>query len=186
VAFHASNAQTILNALRLVEELELDAVLYGANEAWKVVDRIAAAGVPVVIGPVLSVPSSRFDPYDATYANAAVLARAGVPFAIGSGNDDNPRNLIFHAGFAAAFGLPRAEALRALTYYPAQILGVEDELGSIAPGRVADLVLTDGDLLEPTTAVVGLWIDGEPASLASRHTELYDRYRERMLAGEGK
>ncbi|MEO0652796.1 MAG: hypothetical protein AAFZ65_19135, partial [Planctomycetota bacterium] len=189
VALHAANAQTILNALRLIETLELDAVLFGAKEAWKVVDQIAASGVPVVLGPVLSIPSSRYDPYDACYANAAVLHRAGVRFAIGAGNDDNPRNLIFHAGFAAAFGLPRSVAVDAITVMPAFILGREvflNHLGSIDPNKVADLVLTDGDLLEPTTRVERVWIDGREASLESRHTELYDRYRERMLAGEGR
>ncbi|QDU65820.1 amidohydrolase family protein [Engelhardtia mirabilis] len=183
VALHADNAQTILNGLRLADALGLDAVLYGASEAWKVVDAIQASGLPVVLGPVLSIPSSSYDPYDACYANAAVLHRAGVPFAIGAGNDDNPRNLIFHAGFAAAFGLPREEAVRAITYNPAKILRARADLGSIAPGKLADLVLTDGDLLEPTTRVEAMWVDGERISLRSKHTELYDRYRSRAQAG---
>jgi imidazolonepropionase-like amidohydrolase len=183
VALHADNAQSILGALRLADALELDAVLFGAREAWKVAGAIAESGVPVVLGPVLSVPSSRFDPYDAPYATAAVLHRAGVRFAIGAGNDDNPRNLIFHAGFAAAFGLPRSVALQAITEAPARILGLDGEIGSLRPGRAADLVLADGDLLEPTTKVLGIWIDGREASLESRHTEFYERYRERLRQG---
>jgi imidazolonepropionase-like amidohydrolase len=180
VALHADNAQTLLNALRFAEALDLDAVLYGAAEAWKVADRIAEVGLPVVLGPVLALPQDPSDPYDAPYANAAVLYRAGVPFAIGAGNDDNPRNLIFHAGFAAAFGLPREEALRAITLSAAELAGVGEELGSLAVGKWADLVLTDGDLLEPTTRVLGLWIEGVETSLESRHTQLYERYRQRL------
>ena len=186
VALHADNAATILRALRFAEEHELDAVLYGAREAWKVVDRLAESGVPVVYGPVLDLPRTRFDPYDAPYATPAVLARAGVPYAIQPRDDENPRNLPFHAGFAACFGLDADEALRAVSLYPAQILGLGDELGSLTPGKLGDLVLVDGDLFEPTSRVVGVWIDGVPASLTNRHTELYERYRERLRAIESR
>ncbi|MHC4375708.1 MAG: amidohydrolase family protein, partial [Planctomycetota bacterium] len=110
VALHARNAQSLLHAARFATEHGLDAVLYGATEAWKVADQLAELGVPVVTAPVLGLPSSEFDPYDAPYAQGAVLARAGVPFALGMANDENPRNLVFHAGFAAAFGLGSEEA----------------------------------------------------------------------------
>jgi imidazolonepropionase-like amidohydrolase len=181
VALHAGNAQSLLHAARFAAEHELDAVLYGATEAWKIADQLAELGVPVVTAPVLGLPSSEYDPYDAPYAQAAVLARAGVPFALGMANDENPRNLVFHAGFAAAFGLGAEEALRAITLYPAQLLGLDAELGSIEVGKRADLVLSDGDLFEPTTRVRGVWIDGREADLTNRHTELYDRYRQRLI-----
>lgn len=181
VALHARNAQSLLHAARFATEHGLDAVLYGATEAWKVADQLAELGVPVVTAPVLGLPSSEFDPYDAPYAQGAVLARAGVPFALGMANDENPRNLVFHAGFAAAFGLGSEEALRAITLYPAQILGLDAELGSIEVGKRADLVLVDGDLFEPTSRVQGVWIDGREAALTNRHTELYDRYRQRLI-----
>lgn len=181
VALHARNAQSLLHAARFATEHGLDAVLYGATEAWKVADQLAELGVPVVTAPVLGLPTSEFDPYDAPYAQGAVLARAGVPFALGMANDENPRNLVFHAGFAAAFGLGSEEALRAITLYPAQILGLDAELGSIKVGKRADLVLVDGDLFEPTSRVQGVWIDGREAALTNRHTELYDRYRQRLI-----
>ena len=180
VALHASNAQTILYALKFAREEELDAVLFGASEAWKVVDAIRASGLPVVLGPVLATPRSEFEPYDAPYANAAVLHRAGVPFAIMPQDDENTRNIAFHAGFAAAFGLPREEALRSITYYPARILGLEGQLGSLAPGKLADVVVTDGDLLEARTRVTDVLIDGQPQPLGNRQTELYERYRDRL------
>ncbi len=181
VALHADNAQTILAAIRFAKEEGLDAVIYGGREAWKVVGRLAKAGIPVVLGPIHSLPSSRFDPYDAPFANAAVLARAGVPFAIDSGHSENERNLPFHAATAAAFGLPVEEAIRAVTYYPARILGLEAELGSLAPGKRADIVVTRGNLLEITAPVTRLWIDGRPIDLsADKQSRLYERYRARL------
>jgi imidazolonepropionase-like amidohydrolase len=186
VALHANNAQTILFALRFAKEQELSAVLYGVREGWKVVDALAASGLAVVVGPVLALPSDRFDPYDAAYANAAVLQRAGVPFAIMSDDEENPRNLAFHAAMACAFGLPREEALRAITLYPATILGLVDEIGSLSPGRRADLVVTDGDLLEITTRVIHLYIDGVPVDLSNRQTRFYERYRARLGRLQGR
>jgi imidazolonepropionase-like amidohydrolase len=180
VALHADNAQTILFALRFAEEEHLAAVIYGAAEGWKVAEAIARSGVPVAVGPVIALPSTRFDPYDAPYANAAVLARAGVPFAILSGESENERNLPFHAAMAASFGLPHDEALRAITYYPARILGIERDLGSLAPGKIADVIVTDGDLLEIRSRVEHLFIEGVAVDLSNRQTRIYERYRERL------
>jgi imidazolonepropionase-like amidohydrolase len=182
VAIHANNAQTILSALRFIQEQELDGVLYGVSEGWKVVDALAEAQVPVVVGPVLAVPSSKYDPYDASYANVAVLARAGVPYAIMSDDGENPRNVAFHAAMASAFGLPHDEALRSITYYAARALGLEGEIGSLAPGKIADVVITDGDLLEITTHVDAVFIDGVQAPLVNRQTQFYDRYRSRLMS----
>jgi len=180
VAVHADDPQTILNALRFIDEEGLDAVLFGCTEGWKVADQIAASGVPVVVGPILTVPRSQYDPYDAAYANPAVLRRAGVDLAIMSGDAQNPRNLVDHAGMAVAYGLPYDEALRAITLDPARVLGLEDRLGSLTVGKVADVVVTDGDLLETATRVEAVFIDGERQDLANKQTELFDRYSERL------
>lgn len=185
VALHADNAQTILYALKFAKEEKLRVVLYGASDAWKVVDALAREQVPVVVGPVLRLPSLRSDPYDAPYANAAVLARAGVPFAIMANDRENVRNLPFHAAMAASFGLPHEEALRTITYYPARILGLDRELGSLAAGKIADVLVTDGDLLEITSRVAYVFIDGQQADLTNRQTELYERYRERLHRLQG-
>jgi imidazolonepropionase-like amidohydrolase len=180
VAVHASNAQTVLFALKFIQEEKLDALLVGVTEGWKVVDALAASKVPVVVSGTLLLPNSDFDPYDAMYANPAVLHRAGVPFAISSGADENVRNVVFHASMAAAFGLPREEALRSITIYAARTLGLEQELGSLAPGKLADVVVTDGDLLEHSTHVEYVFIDGRQQSLENRQTQLYDKYRARL------
>lgn len=187
VAMHCSNAQTILRAVQFAEEEGLKPLLMGGREAWKVADILAAKDVPVVVGPVLALPTSRFDPYDSAYANAAVLSRAGVRFAIMPGDNENPRNLAFHGAMASAFGLPREEALRAITLYPAQLLGVGNQLGSLEVGKVADVVVTDGDLLEISSRVEQVFIDGVRASMRNRQNELYGRYRDRLhrLMGTG-
>jgi imidazolonepropionase-like amidohydrolase len=180
VAVRASNAQTLLHALKFIEEEKLDAVIVGAAEGWKVADALAAAKVPVVVGGTLRLPSSDYDPYDAAYANPAVLHRAGVPFAIGAGDDENVRNVGFHAAMAASFGLPREEALRSVTIYAARTLGLERELGSLARGKVADVVITDGDLLDTRTQVEAVFIDGVQQSMHNRQTALYEKYDARL------
>jgi imidazolonepropionase-like amidohydrolase len=189
VALHANNAQTILYAIEFAKAEKLDAVLYGVTEGWKVVEAIRDSGFSVVVGPVLTLPSSEYDPYDAPYANAAVLNRAGIEVAIMAADGDNTRNLPLDAGFAAAFGLPREEALRAITLTPAKLLGLERDLGSLRAGKIADVVVTDGDLLEATTKVEAVLIDGRVMDLSNRQTELYQTYRarwQRLKAAEGK
>ena len=155
-------------------------MLFGAREGWKVAEDVARAGVPVAVGPVLALPASRYDPYDAPYANAAVLARAGVRVAIVPEDPENARNLVFHAAMACAYGLPRELALRAITYEPARILGLECELGGLAPGRTADVIVTDGDVLDGRSRVDHVLIDGVPVATGNRQTELYERYRARL------
>src|SRR5437763_8455288 len=117
--------------------------------------------VPVILTGVLDLPTREDDFYDVLYTNAARLQQAGVRFCISTGDTGaHVRDLPFHAGMAAAFGLPRAEALKAVTLYPAQIFGVADRMGSIEPGKMANLVITDGDLLEARTHVRYLFING--------------------------
>lgn len=180
VAVHADNAQTILAAVKFVREQKLDAVLYGSREAWKVVDVLAEERIPVVVGPVLDLPTDEFAPYDAPFANAAVLARAGVPFAIQSADSENPRNVAFHAAMACAYGLPHDEAVRAITYYPAQLLGMEEQVGSLAVGKTADVIVTRGDLLEIRSPVTYVFIDGVRQDLSNRQTQLYERWKKRL------
>jgi imidazolonepropionase-like amidohydrolase len=186
IALHADNAQTILFAMKFAKEEKLDAILFGAREGWKVADAIAREKLPVVVGPVLSLPSGDFDPYDAPYSNAAVLARAGVPFAIMSADGENPRNVAFHAAMASAFGLPHEEALRSITFYAARMLGLEKQLGSLAPGKIADVIVTDGDLLEIRSQVREVFIDGKQQPMRNRQTDFYDRYKARIERGGKK
>lgn len=185
VIFQANHRAEILDALHLAKELKLKAIIGGGQEAWKVADALKKADVPVLIGGVLQLPGETYDPYDAPYANAAKLHKAGVKFAIqsGGGGPDEAtaaRNLPFEAGTAAAFGLPEAEALRSVTLAPAEILGVSDQLGSITEGKRANLVISRGSIIQATTPVVLLVIDGRVMKPESRHTRLADKYRERL------
>ncbi len=180
VVIQANRRPEILEALKLADELKLKVVLSGGIDAWKVADELKQRKVPVICGPVMEMPGRKYDPYDAPYACPARLYEAGVPFCIRSAGTTNTRNLPYEAAMAASYGLPPEEALKAVTLYPAQVLGVADQLGSIAPGKRANLVLANGDLLQASTQVVALFLDGRPLEPTSKHTRLYDRYRERL------
>ncbi len=154
-------------------------ILSGALEGWRVADKIAAAGLPVLAGPVLAVPTRASDRYDRPYANPGLLAAAGVRIAIRSAETENTRNLPFHAGFAAAYGLGRDAALRAVTIDAARILGVDDRIGSLETGKVADLFVATGDPFEPRTQIRRLFLDGYDVPLVSRHTRLNEEFLRR-------
>ncbi len=174
----------ILEALKLADELKLKIILAGAIDAWRVADELKKREIPVILGPVMSLPTEEFDPYDAPFASAAKLHAAGVRFCIRSGGASNTRNLPYEAAMAVSFGLPPDEGLKAVTIYPAQILGVADQLGSIDLGKRANLVITNGDMLQASTQVLGLFIDGKPYPPTSKHTQLYERYRQRLQERE--
>jgi hypothetical protein len=182
VVFHADQPAEILDALAIARELKLKAVVSGAAEAWKVAEAIKEAHVPVLLAGTLNLPRREYDPYDSAYANAAKLHAAGVTVAIHSksSGETSARNLPFEAAAAVAFGLPEDVAIRAVTLTPAQILGVADQVGSLEPGKRANVVVTAGHLLQPTTPVLALFIDGEPLRPESRHTQLYAKYRRRL------
>ena len=180
VAVHADGAQTLLYAIKWIGEQKLDAVIVGAREGWKVADELAKSKLPVIVAGTLALPSGEFDPYDAPYANPAVLHRAGVPIAISSGDDENVRNVGFHAAMAASFGLPREEALRSVTLYAARMLGLDKELGSLALGKLGDVVVTDGDILDTGTQVHYVFVEGVQQPMSNRQTELAEKYRKRL------
>ena len=183
VIFRAEGRVEILDALKIAADLKLKAVISGGAEAWKVADALKAAKVPVLVGGTLRLPTEATDPYDAAYANPARLHEAGVTFAIKSGGSDvgtASRNLPYDAAMAVAYGLPEAVALRAVTLAPAEILGVADQLGSLEVGKRANLVITAGHVLQPTTEVKGLFLAGKPLPPESRHTRLYAKYQGRL------
>ncbi|WP_435010991.1 amidohydrolase family protein [Tundrisphaera lichenicola] len=183
VIFRAEDRTEILDALKIAADLKLKAVISGGDDAWKVADALKAAKVPVLVGGTLRLPSDATDPYDSAYANPARLHEAGVSFAIKSGGSDvgtASRNLPYDAAMAVAFGLPEEAALKAVTLAPAEILGVADQLGSLEVGKRANLVLTAGHVLQPTTEVKGLFLAGKPLPPESRHTRLYAKYQRRL------
>ena len=180
VILRADRESDIRGAIRFAEEMKLKPIILGGEDAWKVASLLKEKQVPVILTGILDLPSREDDFYDTLYESAAKLQEAGVRFCISSGDSGaNVRNLPFYAGMAAAYGLPKSEALKAVTLYPAQIMNVGDRLGSIDVGKMANLVVTDGDLLETRTHVKHLFIDGRRIPLTSRHTDLYEAFKNR-------
>lgn len=172
----AHRASDIQLALRIAREYNLKLVITGGTEAWMVADDLARAHVPVIVKVLRNLPES-FESLGATYENAARLRRAGVQVAITSGETWKAYTLRQEAGNAVAYGLPWAEAFRAVTLYPAQIWGVSDRYGSLEPGKVANVVVWSGDPFEMLTRVEHVIIRGQEVPLVSRETQLRDRYR---------
>ncbi|HEX8353719.1 MAG TPA: amidohydrolase family protein, partial [Pyrinomonadaceae bacterium] len=180
VIFRAERDRDMRAAVRFADEMKLKPVILGGSESWKAAQFLKERDVAVILDSVLNMPLREDDPYDSLFENASKLQAAGVRFCISTGDSGaHVRDLPFHAGMAAAHGLPRAEALKAVTLYPAQILGVADRVGSIEQGKIANLVLTDGDILEARTRVRHLFINGRLIPLVSRHTMLYDQFKDR-------
>jgi imidazolonepropionase-like amidohydrolase len=177
----ANTASDISSALDWAEERGVldQVVLTEALEGWRVANEIAAADVPVLVGPIMQTPSRESDRYDKAYRNPALLHEAGVDVALRTGSAENVRNLVFHAGFAASHGLGKTEALRAVTTTPAEIFGIDDQIGTIEVGKRANLFVTDGDPFQPATDVEHLIIDGYKLPLESRHSKLYDEFLNR-------
>jgi imidazolonepropionase-like amidohydrolase len=187
VVITANRRADILEAIKLADELKIKMILSGGLDAWKVADELKKRDTPVLLGPIMAMPAEPYDPYDAPFACAAKLHQAGVRFCIRSAGGTNTRNLPYEAAMAVSYGLPPEVALKAITLYPAQILGVADRLGSIEQGKLANLVLTDGDILQATTQVHALFIAGTPVEPTSKQTRLYERYRQRLKeVKEGK
>ena len=180
VIFRADREAEIRGALKFADEMKLKPIILGGDDASKVVNLLKEKNIPVILTGIFSLPPREDDTYDSLYENAAKLQQAGVRFCISTG-DAGPevRNLAQYAGMAAAFGLSKADAVKSVTLYPAQILNVADRLGSIEVGKMANLVVTDGDLLEIRTHIKYLLIDGRPVVLSSRHTELNDAFKNR-------
>ena len=175
---NASTVKQMQDAIAFAENNDVRIVLLHATEAYKMVEELAASAVPLIIGPTQSIPRSEIS-YDQMYGMPGVLYDAGVTFAMATFNASNSRTLPYEIGSAVSFGLPREEALKAITINAAEIYGVGDQLGSIEVGKMANLVVTDGDLLEIKTQVRHLIINGNEVSLDNKHLSLYEKYRSR-------
>jgi imidazolonepropionase-like amidohydrolase len=169
----------ILSALKWIKDNDVKAILTGCAEGWRVADEIAASGVPVITGPVISIPTRGSDRYDRAYANAGALKKAGVTVALRTDQTENVRDLPFHAAFAAAYGMGRKEALAAITIVPARMMGLEKELGSLEVGKVANLFICDGDPFETKTQIEQVFIQGWEIPMNSRQSLLYDEFLDR-------
>ncbi|MFQ5878351.1 MAG: amidohydrolase family protein [Acidobacteriota bacterium] len=172
----AHRVDDILTAVRLADEFDLKLILSYGTEAYKVADILAAKNIPVVVGPVSTQPE-RVETLGAIYENAARLHAAGVKIAFQSSGSLDARMLPYEAALAVAYGLPWEEAIRGLTANAAEIFGVSDRIGRLAPGLRADLIVTGGDPLQPVARLRHLMIAGRPVPLTTMHTELYAKWR---------
>jgi len=179
VLVFADRSREIRNAVEFCDKQKLRMILAGGAEAYKVKDLLRSKGVPVILRPMLTLPPDEDDPYDRLLSQPAELAAAGVRFAIASFDNSFARRLGQNAANAVAHGLPYEEALKAVTIYPARILGLDDQIGTIEQGKLANIIVTNGDPLELTTDVKYLFIRGQLTSLDNRHMRLYEKYSKR-------
>jgi len=180
VIFPADRANDIRDAVTFAEEMHLKPIIMGGQEAPAVAAFLKQHNVPVVVTAVMHLPSREDDPYDINYSIPAKLAAAGVTFAISTGDRGSEiRTLPYNAGMAAANGLSKTDALKAVTLWPAQIFGVGDKMGSLDVGKMANVVVTTGDILEAKTDTKYLFIDGRPVPLDTKHTQLNAMFKDR-------
>jgi imidazolonepropionase-like amidohydrolase len=176
----ADEIQQIQSAVAFADREKVRVILHGGYDAPHCAELLRKHDIPVIVGGVYRLPRRRWDAYDAAYTLPERLRQAEIRYCI-SGTEDrgasNVRNLPYHAATAAAYGLPRDEALKAITLYPAQILGVADRVGSLEVGKDATLIVTSGDPLETATQVRAAYVQGRAVVLNDRHKALYRKYR---------
>jgi imidazolonepropionase-like amidohydrolase len=180
VFVNANEVQQIQTAVAWAEQEKVKIVIVGGQDAWRAAELLKARDIPVILNPILTTPSRDWEAYDAPFAAAVKLSQAGVTFCIAAeGGASDERNLPYHAAMASAYGLPKDEALKAITVYPSKILGVVDKIGSLEIGKDATLIITDGDPLEIMTNVEREFIQGRDIDLRNKHKTLYEKYKEK-------
>jgi imidazolonepropionase-like amidohydrolase len=182
VLIFADQERDIRNAVEFCDKQKLKMILAGGLEAYKVKDLLRSKNVPVILRPVLTELSEQDDAYDRYLSQPAELAAAGVKFAMASFDNSFARRLGQNAANAVAHGLSYDEALKAVTIYPAQIFGISDQFGTLENGKVANLIVTNGDPLEITTDVRYLFIRGQLTSMDNKQLRLYEKYNNRPKA----
>jgi imidazolonepropionase-like amidohydrolase len=179
VLVFADKARDIRNAVEFCDKQKLKMILAGGSEAYKLKDLLRSKAIPVILRPMLTDPTDEDDPYDRLLSQPAELSAAGVRFAFGSFDNSFARRLGQQAANAVSHGLPYDEALKAVTLYPAQILNLADQIGTLETGKSANVIVTTGDPLELTTDVRYLFINGQLTSTDNKHKSLYEKYLNR-------
>lgn len=177
----ANNETQIRDAIAFADRLGVRIVITGGLEAPLVAPLLKEKNIPVILGSVLTLPSREDAHHAATYRAASELAEAGVKFGFATGSYQNVRLLPYEAAISVAWGLSRDHALRALTIDTAEILGIADQVGSIEPGKLANLAIWQGDPLELRTPVPRVFVAGRDVGPGNKHTDLYERFSSRPL-----
>ncbi|NBX36708.1 MAG: hypothetical protein EBR10_05740 [Planctomycetes bacterium] len=182
----AASAGQIESAVLWARQRNLRPVIVGGQGAEAVADLLVQHQVPVIVLGTLQLPRFAHQPYDEAYTLPARLVARGIRVAIACGDEpSNDRNIAQHAAMAAAFGMPREEALAAITRVPAELSGAADRYGTIAAGRSATLLIHSADPFEVTTSVTAAWIDGSPVQLESHQSLLRDKYERKYQGNDG-
>jgi imidazolonepropionase-like amidohydrolase len=181
ITIHADEVRQIRSAVTWAAANGWKIILAGGRDAGRVADLLATNNVPVIYGHTFTQPARETDAYDVQFRAPAVLQKAGVKVAFGISlyRDSLVKNLPYEAAQAVAFGLPADEAVKGITLCPAQLAGMGDRLGSIEAGKDATFFAMEGDVLDLRANVKRMWIAGKEVSLESRHTRLYEKYRNR-------
>ncbi len=178
----ADDIRQINGAVAFAEREKLKLIIAGGYDAPRCADLLKKHDIPVIVGGTYRLPRRRSDGYDSAYAVPAELHKAGIRYCIsgrGRFGANQVRNLPYHAAAAVGFGLPADEALKAITFYAAQILGVAERVGSLEAGKDATLFVCDGDPLETPTQITQAWIRGRKVDLNDRHKTLYHKYEQK-------
>lgn len=180
VIISVNREKNIKNAIDWTNEKEdVNFIFAGVSEGWRVAEELAEAEIPVIASSLYTITRD-YDNYQRPYQNAGKMAEAGVKVMISTGGGvENVRNVGFHAGYAANYGMGKEEALKAVTINPAEVFGVGDQLGSIEEGKKANLFISDGDPFEPTTQIEHVFINGYKIPMTSRHEQLYEQFLDR-------
>lgn len=178
----AGEARDIRNAVDFCSKQNLKMILADGSEAWKVKDLLKEKNIPVILGPTERLPDEEDAPYDKPMTQPAELQAAGIEIAFSSFGASFSRRLSQYAGTAVGYGLPHDEALKAVTLNAAKMFGIADQLGTIETGKMANLIVTNGDPLEIATQVRYLFIKGQLTGTDNRQLDLYEKYRKRPQA----
>lgn len=176
---HANQVKQMLIAIDFVKEFGFDVVIVGASESFQIADLLKQYNIAVILGDEHALPATEDDDIDQPFKTPAILQKAGVLFALNDEHSESRyRNLPFNAGTSVAYGLTKEQALQAITLNAAKILGVDDKTGSLETGKDANIVVSEGDILDMRTSIiVHAFIQGREVSLENKQKQLYDRYK---------
>ncbi len=175
---HADVVKQLLVAVDFSKEFGIDVVIVGGTESWQIADLLKKNNISVILSREYKLPETEDEDIDQPFKTPYILKQAGVLFALNDDHDETRyRNLAFNAGTAAAYGLTKEEALQSITLNPAKILGIDDRAGTIEEGKDANIVISDGDILDMRTSIISaVFIQGRKVSLENKQTQLYHRY----------
>jgi imidazolonepropionase-like amidohydrolase len=187
VFVQANELSQIEGAITWAEQEGVNLVIVGGRDAIFVKDQLKAKDIPVIVIDVQAPPTRQWQGYNEVFSLPMRLKQAGIRFCItGEGDASNARNTAFHAANAAAYGLSLDDALKSVTLYAAQILGIADKVGSLEVGKDATLIVTNGDPLQPPTITERMFIQGKKVDLRDKHKQLYEKYQEKYRQLSGK